>query len=198
VAFDRGFADDPRYIGAKSKLFDLLRGSVGLLPVVETQLHQFVQELRHEQEGCIFHTVQERRKLNHRIANFRVFESKAWQELASRGWDGLTHAELLSVAQVLVNKLSIPVDREAKRRKCILVKWFDEHLEDIRPLLDFIHLEFETDFKSDQVRERETVDSCMAEENENGTICDSCETAPGGHCLVTTGPDEQFCGDWEE
>jgi hypothetical protein len=43
--------------------------------------------------------------------------------------------DLLSLAKVCSHYLSIYLDREASRRKVVLMKWFDENLMDIKPFL---------------------------------------------------------------
>jgi hypothetical protein len=53
----------------------------------------------------------------------------------------LNQTELLSIAQVLGWMLDIRVDREAKRRKEVLVKWFDEHWSAISDTVNLIRLE---------------------------------------------------------
>ena len=44
----------------------------------------------------------------------------------------------MSIAEVLGHMLHIRVDREAKRRKEVLIKWFEENIEAIHPMLDKI------------------------------------------------------------
>jgi hypothetical protein len=134
---------DPRYCEGKAHVFHLLQESAGLLPQVHSHLDRFVRELRQEEIGCSVQTTQERYKIDQRIANFAYEKSTAWEEIRKRSWDRLTQAELLSIAQLLGNKLGVQIDREAKRRKRVLVKWFEEHLGDLRPLFDRINLDFE-------------------------------------------------------
>jgi hypothetical protein len=135
-------AGDIRYIEAKSHLLELARESTDTLTQVHTQLERLLRELRHEETGCALQTSQERQKIDQRIANFAYEKSAAWQEISARHWDSLRQSELLSIAQVLGNKLGIEVDREAKRRKSVLVKWFDENLMRLRPLFDYIDVDY--------------------------------------------------------
>jgi hypothetical protein len=66
--------------------------------------------------------------------------SHAWRKVTSRYGDGLNHAELLSVAEVVAYNLNVPLDREAKRRKSLLIKWFEDNMNEIEPFLDYVKL----------------------------------------------------------
>lgn len=50
---------------------------------------------------------------------------------------------LLSTAQIISKKISVELDREAKRRKSVLLKWFDDNWEQILPILQFVRLNIE-------------------------------------------------------
>lgn len=67
--------------------------------------------------------------------------SAAWKVITEKYGDNLNQAELLSLAEVIAEQLGLKVDREAKRRKEVLVKWYDEHLSEIMCLLPRIILE---------------------------------------------------------
>jgi hypothetical protein len=64
----------------------------------------------------------------------------AWRDICSRFGPGLTHSELLCVAEVVAYNLNLTVDREAKRRKSCLVRWFDANLAQINPFLSRLRL----------------------------------------------------------
>ena len=78
----------------------------------------------------------ERRRVDKRLQGFVVKESRAWKAICSHYGSSLNQVELLSLAEVLGHILSIKVDREAKRRKEVLIKWFDENIDKIEPMLD--------------------------------------------------------------
>jgi hypothetical protein len=84
---------------------------------------------------------QERCRVAARLGSFHSKSSTAWAEIVKRFGDGLNQTELLSIAQVLGWMLDIRVDREAKRRKEVLVKWFDEHWSAISDTVNLIRLE---------------------------------------------------------
>ena len=53
----------------------------------------------------------------------------------------LTCPELLSVAQIISRKTSLQLNRECKRRKIVLLKWFDENWDRISPIIANLKLE---------------------------------------------------------
>jgi hypothetical protein len=72
---------------------------------------------------------------------FDASQSIAWREIRTRFGDSLVQTELLSLAQVICSEIGIQVDREAKRRKEVLIKWFDENYSAIRGILSKIEME---------------------------------------------------------
>lgn len=83
----------------------------------------------------------ERKRVDARLNGFIYKESAAWRVITERYGDNLNQNELLSLAEVIAAQLNLKVDREAKRRKEVLIKWYDEHLEKIKSLLPLIVLE---------------------------------------------------------
>jgi hypothetical protein len=47
----------------------------------------------------------------------------------------------VSIADLVAKKLDIRLDRDARRRKAVMIKWFNENWEVIEPLLRHIVLE---------------------------------------------------------
>ena len=78
-----------------------------------------------------------------RVKNFDWKKSKVWKILTQQFGEKLTHEELTSVAELLSNSLKIKLDRDAKRRKIVLVKWFEENWSYIEPVLRYIVLDYE-------------------------------------------------------
>lgn len=134
---------DRRYLSSKCALLDLIRTNHAAASAISHHLNRFLLSMCHEQPYSVIATTNERQKIDERIRNFDYEKSNAWMELARRGWDQLSQAELLSIAQIFGKKFTIPIDREAKRRKSVLVKWFEENLNALRPHLDNIELVFE-------------------------------------------------------
>jgi hypothetical protein len=84
---------------------------------------------------------QERKRIIARLGTFCGKTSKAWEGITKRFGDHLNHTELLSIAQVVGWLIGINVDREAKRRKEILIKWFDDHWPIVSVVLEQTRLE---------------------------------------------------------
>ena len=85
----------------------------------------------------------EREKVEKRLNGFCSKNSKAWETIMKYFGENLNQMELNSIAEVLSDLLSINLDREAKRRREVLIKWFDENFEKIEPYLKLIILEKE-------------------------------------------------------
>ena len=83
----------------------------------------------------------ERKRVDARLNGFVYKESRAWHEITRYYGDGLNQAELLSIAEVIASQIGVKVDREAKRRKEVLIKWYDENIEPIIEIMPLIKLE---------------------------------------------------------
>lgn len=68
-----------------------------------------------------------------RMEGFDERESYAYNKLCERYGPKPSQHELLSLAQVISENLDILLDREAFRRKRVLIKWFDENFTKIEP-----------------------------------------------------------------
>jgi hypothetical protein len=53
----------------------------------------------------------------------------------------LVHEELVSIAVLVADRLNITVDIDARRRKVVMFKWFEENWASIEPLLHDIVLD---------------------------------------------------------
>ena len=83
---------------------------------------------------------EERERVKRRISGFDWRQSIAWQELTAQFGAKLTHTELISVAELVSSHIRLKLDRDAKRRKTVLIKWFQEHWMSIYPILGMISL----------------------------------------------------------
>ena len=83
----------------------------------------------------------ERNRVESRLRGFDVAQSIAWKDVCGRFGHSLSQSELLCVAEVIGSEIGVKVDREAKRRKEVLIKWFDENYVAIAPVLPRIELE---------------------------------------------------------
>lgn len=82
----------------------------------------------------------ERNRLNRRMTGFVSHESEAWMRLRQRFGSDVTHDELVSVAELVASRIGLQVDRDAKRRKAVLIKWFTENWRVVSQWIDFVIL----------------------------------------------------------
>ena len=82
----------------------------------------------------------EKKRIAMRMSGFDAKDNRVWAEIARRFGANVKQGELTNIAQVIANHAGIKLDRDAKRRKCVLLKWFDENWEKITPFLDYVIL----------------------------------------------------------
>jgi hypothetical protein len=83
----------------------------------------------------------ERRRIQGRVGGYDWKNTKVWLYLTMLFGTDVNHQELLSIAQVAANWTNIRLDRDATRRKIVMVKWFEENWAAIYPLLPHIRLD---------------------------------------------------------
>ena len=84
-------------------------------------------------------TEKEKERINERLG---VFDPKqTWQKICDQFGPNIKHPELVSIASVVAGVLGIKLDRDAKRRKKVLIKWFEENWTIIAPILPKIQLQ---------------------------------------------------------
>ena len=85
----------------------------------------------------------EMERVKRRIQGFNYKSSHAWKMLTAKYGPKLAHEELMSIAELLSAQVNINLDRDAKRRKAVLVKWFEENWDSIQGYLQYVILESE-------------------------------------------------------
>lgn len=85
-------------------------------------------------------TLDEKQRIAIRMNGFDYKENHVWDEIVKRFGSNIKRGELTNIAQLLADTAGIKLDRDAKRRKSVLLKWFDEHWEKVLPLLDYVVL----------------------------------------------------------
>lgn len=83
----------------------------------------------------------EKERIANRLMGFNPKDNSVWREISTRFGANIKQPELLSIAQVLASSANIKLDRDAKRRKSVLIKWFEENWGQIQPYLDYVVLE---------------------------------------------------------
>ena len=116
-----------------------------IMPKVRRNLERLYYRLKNIEVDLDKQTTIERIKLQKRRKNMcsDIKVSQAYRKIQNLGWDKLNQKELRSIAQVISKKSGIPLDREAKRRREILLTWFDENFDDISIHMDHIFLEYD-------------------------------------------------------
>ena len=83
----------------------------------------------------------EKKRIKARLGEFHPKESIVWSEIRRRFGNKLKHGELLSIAEVTSAFARVFLDRDAKRRKSVLIKWFEENWATLSPYLSYVVLE---------------------------------------------------------
>ena len=92
-----------------------------------------------EQESNMKH--KDRKKAQYRVDGFNPKESQVWKKIWTSFGKNLSKNELQSLAEVIASHFNLKLDREAKRRKEVLIKWFDENAEDVLKLLPYLEFQ---------------------------------------------------------
>ncbi|KAI5490338.1 hypothetical protein TVAGG3_0995250 [Trichomonas vaginalis G3] len=74
-------------------------------------------------------------RVGQRLKGFTPKYSFAWKELTKQFGVEIKHQVLKDIAIEVASRLQIPLDRDAKRRKSVLIKWFDDNWEAIGTII---------------------------------------------------------------
>jgi hypothetical protein len=83
----------------------------------------------------------EKQRIASRLHGFNVKDNPVWTAITQKFGPTIKQPELLSIASVLAANANIRLDRDAKRRKSVLLKWFEENWLAVEPFIDFVVLE---------------------------------------------------------
>lgn len=83
----------------------------------------------------------EKARISERLKDFNPRETDAWKKITQKFGPNIKQPELISIANLLASQAKIKLDRDAKRRKSVLIKWFQEHWDEISCYIDFVVLE---------------------------------------------------------
>jgi hypothetical protein len=90
---------------------------------------------RSEADPRRIYASEEHARVQRRVSGFDWRLSYAWAHLSYNFGPKLSQNELVSIAELMAGMLQIKVDRDARRRKPVMIKWFEENWRQIRPLL---------------------------------------------------------------
>jgi hypothetical protein len=83
----------------------------------------------------------EARHIRERVKSFCAKESEAWKMIVGRFGSGIRHRELCSLAISLSSRYGVtPISRDEKRNADVTVKWFQDNIDVIRPILTHFQL----------------------------------------------------------
>ena len=77
----------------------------------------------------------ERLLITNRMKDFNPYEGKVNDFFMNFFGEMPTREQLLSLARVVAIHLQLELDREAFRRKEVLIKWYDEHYDLVFPFI---------------------------------------------------------------
>jgi hypothetical protein len=75
------------------------------------------------------------------VSGFDWQASFTWNYLVRLFGPKLRHEELVSIGELVGRRLRIKVDRDARRRKIVMIKWFEDNWSVIEPLLPWVVLD---------------------------------------------------------
>ena len=75
-------------------------------------------------------------RVESRLAGFVPKESKAWEVITQLYGSDVKQIHLRAIAEDIAANLGLRLDRDAKRRKTVLIKWFDENWDKVLPMLN--------------------------------------------------------------
>jgi len=78
-------------------------------------------------QNCFTKSIREKSRIEARLKGFEPSESIAWNKLEQKFGNQIKRNDLINLATVLSTIAQCDLDRDAKRRKSVLIRWFDEN-----------------------------------------------------------------------
>ena len=92
-----------------------------------------------------------------KLHDFDIYKSEAWNFICKQFSCGITHHELLSIAQLISQQTGLRLNRDESRDNRLLIKWYSDNWTKISPLISMIHIRDDQEQIIDLAREiRET------------------------------------------
>ena len=86
----------------------------------------------------------EKERIRHKLTGFDPNLSPAWIAIRTQFGPDVKQISLCEIAKYLAKKRQILLDRDSKRRKSILLKWFHDHWNVIEPCMSMFKLNGDT------------------------------------------------------
>jgi hypothetical protein len=80
-------------------------------------------------------------RIQARLKGFDWEKSQSWAYFEGHYGPRISHGELLSIADLIATRTGIFPDRDARRRKSVLLKWFDDNWSRVVPWLGLVYLD---------------------------------------------------------
>jgi hypothetical protein len=131
-------ADRARLFEALSRCYDLLSSFPGLENSVAKEVDALLRTLRMEEDETESESARERKRIEGMMRDFEPERSPAKIALTARYGRELTLVRLVAMAKSLVEQFKgavTPLERIHKRRKSVLMQWFDRNWETIEPVV---------------------------------------------------------------
>ena len=134
-----------RYNQVRSRLYQLTMSlSADDQDKLSNELNSLVRLLNGTEIAVSRQTQSERIKITEKTKDFIWKGTPAAEYVQAKGWNNLQKVELGGIIEIIVKGMSqsrpIKIDREVRRRKSVMLAWFDRNFEEIRPYLDQIRL----------------------------------------------------------
>ena len=108
------------------------------------ELNSFVRLLNGTEIAVSRQTQSERIKITEKTKDFNWKGTPAAEYFQAKGWNNLQKIELGGIIEIVVRGISqtrpIKIDREVRRRKSVMLAWFDRNFDEIKPYLDQVNL----------------------------------------------------------
>ena len=99
--------------------------------------------------------IKDQSEITTRLQNFNFKTSKTYIEFKRRDLLRIRTDSLVTLAIFIAQKIKVNVDRQAKRRKIVMYKWFEENLDKILPILDNIECHYMDETPSETINEQD-------------------------------------------
>jgi hypothetical protein len=133
---------DIRFELAHQRLEEIATESPDIRRSMRNQLQNLLNNLHSRTSAAPATLFQEREIIRDRTTNFDMENSRPWRYLTNRGWNGISLDELIGLAKLMAHHTRVPIDREAKRRKPVLVKWMEDNWDALLPVADRLSIDF--------------------------------------------------------